>query len=254
MKPQSSFLTLIFSLSVIALVLFSCAKEELLPFLNKSKIDTEQIIDKAIVSTPASTSLKNNLQNEKEFVVNMTPEEPQLLHCNISLNSPSIDAPVECGFKGLIRHFDPPEGGTAPYKGFWTDEDGNEFRPGTFGWSYFYAPDGIYVLTITDASRCTAKFTYEIIAENAILVGFSNTFPTYGTSNNGSAEIGVYSQNQTGGPYTFTWSNGKITTSDNQSRIKSLSSGTYTVTVSGESSPCEIIRKLVVKTVSTDMP
>jgi cell shape-determining protein MreC len=75
MKTKISFLTMILSMSVFALILFSCAKEEILPITDTSKISIEPVLDEANLLASAFTALENNFQNEQAPEINMTFKE-----------------------------------------------------------------------------------------------------------------------------------------------------------------------------------
>src|SRR5690606_30945376 len=65
----------------------------------------------------------------------------------------------------------------------------------------------------------------------------------YGTAN-GSATVTVISGGS--GSYTYTWSNGTITSSGTTSTINSLAVGTYTVNVRDNASGCTVLGAFVV--------
>lgn len=125
----------------------------------------------------------------------------------------SISANVSCagGNNGVINLT--VSGGLPPYRYLWSNRAETE--------DIFNLAAGSYSVTVTDANGCTknASFTLTQPSQPLVINGVVNN----GSGSNGDIDITV-----TGGvpPYTFRWSNGKITED-----VNSLSPGNYTVTV-----------------------
>ena len=82
---------------------------------------------------------------------------------------------------------------------------------------------GTYTVTITDDKKCEVKQSYTITQPTELLANGSSTDETANNANDGTATV-----NPMGGvsPYSYYWSNGKITQS-----ISSLSPNNYSVTI-----------------------
>ncbi|MBL0051106.1 MAG: SprB repeat-containing protein [Bacteroidetes bacterium] len=82
---------------------------------------------------------------------------------------------------------------------------------------------GTYTATVTDANGCTATCSYTVTQPTPLVATCSGTNVTCKGASTGSAAVVA-----SGGtaPYTYLWSNGKTTASNN-----GLSAGTYTATV-----------------------
>lgn len=109
-------------------------------------------------------------------------------------------------------------GGTPPYTYLWSNSSTND--------SLLNVPAGTYTLTVTDATSCSATFSYflnQINTNWSYYVYVSNT--TANCANNGSAVAHVYGGTA---PFTYNWSNGA--TSDT---VTNLAPGIYYVTVTG---------------------
>lgn len=106
-------------------------------------------------------------------------------------------------------------GGTSPYTYLWSNAASSASLSGLIA--------GTYSVTVTDATGCTANSSVTISEPAALSVTVAGNNPTCSNGNNGNALASV-----SGGtsPYTYQWSNGKIT-----SLIGNLQAGTYTVTV-----------------------
>lgn len=104
--------------------------------------------------------------------------------------------------------------GTTPYTYLWSN--------GTTSQTALNLPAGIYAVTITDATNCTATATATLTAPQALVATITATNPT-GSNANGAADL-----TPGGGiaPYSYQWSNG-ATTQD----LTGLTIGTYTVTL-----------------------
>ena len=112
--------------------------------------------------------------------------------------------------------------------------------PYTYSWSngattedLMNLPEGAYVVTITDAVGCTDTENYLLIEPSNVLSEFYDCDPTTDL-----AELFVI--NWVGGDqlYIFEWSNGEITSDSLVSSIDDLANGSYSVTVTGQTSGC----------------
>ena len=116
-------------------------------------------------------------------------------------------------------------GGNAPYTYSWSPVGGT-------GTTASNLAAGIYSLTITDASTCTATQTVQVTNSSGPLVTVSSTSVSCNGGNNGSGTATV-----TGGtaPITYSWSpmGGTGATASN------LPQGTYTIVVT-DASPCSV--------------
>ena len=116
--------------------------------------------------------------------------------------------------------------GTGPYTYVWSN------GATTAGISSLAA--GSYSVTVTGNNSCSATAATTVSVSGALLINTSAVGTTCGNSN-GSASVTA-----TGGPFTYTWSNGATT-----STISNLAAGTYTVTVNGQSG-CNATQSVVV--------
>src|SRR5581483_6627002 len=109
-----------------------------------------------------------------------------------------------------------PNGGSAPYTYVWSN-GGSSATENTLA-------AGTYTVTIMDAHGCTGTGSVTITQPTAIVASASSaTNVTCYGGNNGTATV-----SPSGGtaPYTYNWSNGGTSATDNN-----LTAGTYTVTV-----------------------
>ncbi|MBL0051111.1 MAG: T9SS type A sorting domain-containing protein [Bacteroidetes bacterium] len=106
-------------------------------------------------------------------------------------------------------------GGTAPYTYLWSNGKTTASNNGLSA--------GTYTATVTDSKGCTAKCSYTVTEPSYVVAMCSGTNVNCYGGNNGSASVTA-----SGGTpsYTYMWSNGKTTSSNNN-----LSAGTYTATV-----------------------
>ncbi len=109
-------------------------------------------------------------------------------------------------------------GGTAPYTYLWSN--------GITADSLTSVPSGLYTLTVTDATLCTATFEYYL---NQTSTDWSYYVYVSSTNANCSAN-GTALANVVGGtsPFSFLWSNSATTPA-----ITGLASGIYSLTVTG---------------------
>ncbi len=104
-------------------------------------------------------------------------------------------------------------GGTVPYAYSWTNGKTTSVVTGLFS--------GTYTVTVTDHNGCTTTQTVTLTQAAGPSATSSGTNPT-------CVALGSVTVSPTGGttPYTYSWSNGKTTSS-----VTGLSSGTYIATV-----------------------
>lgn len=129
-----------------------------------------------------------------------------------------------------------PSGGTPPYSGVLTDEDGNVY-PGLDN-----LPEGTFTYTVRDKQGCIATETYVLasnatpyIIESAVKDECENLF-------NGAITLFVQT-NQGGTSYDFDWSNGVSQTDDEFGGIgyiNGLETGNYALTVTDNNTGCTL--------------
>lgn len=149
--------------------------------------------------------------NGCEDIASITITEPTLLVASSLLDSnASCNGAADGGATASAL------GGTAPYTYLWSDNQVTASATGLMA--------GTYAVTVTDANGCTDTSAVTV-TEPVLLV--ASTVVDSNASCNGFADGGA-SASATGGtsPYTFLWSNNDAGTS-----ADTLSSGTYTVTV-----------------------
>lgn len=123
-------------------------------------------------------------------------------------------------------------GASSPYTFLWTNAETTEDLSGLSA--------GAYSVTVTDANGCTATSSGVVAEPTAISVSSSISSASCGVSD-GEIDLTVSGGSS---PYTFLWSNAE-TTED----ITSLSSGTYTVTVT-ENTGCTKVESFNVSSTS----
>jgi gliding motility-associated-like protein len=156
------------------------------------------------------------------YTVQVTDANGCILVDSVSINAPALLAPnptiinTDCGLcNGSISLA--PTGGVGPYSYNWL--------PGNFTTSSITnLCAGLYTVTITDATGCTATQVIPVINPNTGMVAVTtNTSISCNGSCNGLATVGLSAGN---GPFTFLWSNGS--TNDT---ISSLCAGFYLVLI-----------------------
>ncbi|MCT8338426.1 Ig-like domain-containing protein, partial [Flavobacteriaceae bacterium TK19130] len=119
-------------------------------------------------------------------------------------------------------------GGTPPYSYSWSP--GGEITQTITGLS-----DGTYTVTVTDANGCTATASTTVnpgTCQN-LTASTTSTPVTCNGDSDGSASVSVSGGV---GPFTYSWSPGGQTSTT----ITGLSAGTYTVTVTDETTQCTV--------------
>lgn len=116
-------------------------------------------------------------------------------------------------------------GGTGGYTYAWSNNQNTEDLSNLSG--------GSYVLTVSDASGCTATTQVIVANTDGPQIDFNDNPPSCAQGNNGAISLAV-----SGGqaPYTYLWSTGATGVI-----ITNLSAGTYTVTVTGANSCANIV-------------
>lgn len=114
-------------------------------------------------------------------------------------------------------------GGISPYVYDWTEGEDTDFRNDL--------PAGSYSVTVYDDNNCSASTNFDITNINTEIQLSSAIVDEYNGDNAGSINLSVSGGDPT---YTYSWQPGGETTQD----LSSLSGGTYTVTVTDDSS-CE---------------
>jgi hypothetical protein len=168
MKPKISFLTLIFSISVFTLILFSCAKEELLPLINTSKVFTQPVIDEANLSASASVPFENKFQKEQRSKITTTLSE--------TLESINTYVQARTDSKVAIRAFTCSDGGETLIVYNPDYSDLNFYNSTEFEIQWF--KDGELVGNRTRLN-CICKGKYAVIViDNVSITGIGRAFYT----------------------------------------------------------------------------
>ncbi len=116
-------------------------------------------------------------------------------------------------------------GTTGPYTYQWSNGANTE--------DLMNLPADTYIVTITDSAGCTDTENYTLVELSNVLTDSYNCDPTTDL-----AELFVL--NWIGGDqlYIFEWSNGEVTSDSLVSSIDDLAAGSYSVTVTGQTSGC----------------
>ncbi|MBK7964152.1 MAG: T9SS type A sorting domain-containing protein [Bacteroidetes bacterium] len=141
---------------------------------------------------------------------NVTITEPSVLAATTSSND------VNCNGAATGSASVSPSGGTAGYTYFWTPSGGTAATATGL-------TAGNYSCMITDANSCVVTELVTIAEPTAIAITQFSTNVACNTGTNGSASVSVSGGN---GPYTFLWSNGGTTDTENN-----LTAGNYTCTI-----------------------
>jgi hypothetical protein len=126
-------------------------------------------------------------------------------------------------------------GGTSPFTYIWSNGATNENISNLIA--------GAYSVTVTDASGCSALTTSTITQLATINLSSTVTDASCGGNNNGAIDLTV-----SGGvtPYDFNWSNGAISED-----ISGITSGNYTVIVTGANGCSAILSNILVGELTT---
>ncbi len=116
-------------------------------------------------------------------------------------------------------------GGSSPYTYAWSN--------GGSGSSISGVTNGTYTVTATDANGCTGVSTATVGVSNNPSLSCSVTVSSPVSENNGSDGALTVAVSNGSGNYSYAWSNGA-----NAQNINSLSPGTYTVTVTDNTTGC----------------
>jgi hypothetical protein len=105
-------------------------------------------------------------------------------------------------------------GNGAPYTYLWSSGNTTD--------SLINVPSGNYTVKVKDALGCTTQATFKVLNQKQLMINATSQLPNCNQSN------GSLSVTATGGiePYTYTWSNGDITSS-----ISNVPQGSYSVTI-----------------------
>jgi len=115
-------------------------------------------------------------------------------------------------------------GGTLPYSFLWSDFTTNE--------DLINSPAGVYTVTVTDGSNCTATGSYTILEPTAIVIQFAITDAACGDS---TGQVIATVSGGTG-PYSLMWSTGDVSDT-----LSGLPAGSYTLTVT-DSNNCKAMQ------------
>ncbi len=132
---------------------------------------------------------------------------------SVALTLTASSTNTTCGFTNGSASVSPVTG-TGPFAYLW--------NTGAITPTITNLASGVYKVTVTGASNCTATAT-RTVASSRPLEAYTVVVHTKCGNNNGSASVEILSAS---GPFTYVWSNGRTTSS-----IFSLAPGTYFVTV-----------------------
>ena len=123
--------------------------------------------------------------------------------------------------------------GVPPYTYTWSN--------GATGSTITDLPAGTYTVTVTDASGCSRKLSYQILSPTVIGITSKVSNAQCGVEGSYSIDLSV-----TGGkyPYTYLWSTGATT-----QNVSGLNSGTYSVAVK-DALGCTVTRQFTVDPIS----
>lgn len=143
----------------------------------------------------------------------------------------TASTPVSCGAVGDGTATATVSAGTQPYSYLWSDAASQISQTAT------NLVTGSYTVTVTDASGCTVSSTVSVTGLGPdVTVSQTNVTGCFG-QNNGSISLNV-----SGGqaPYNYSWSNSQST-----QNVFTLTAGSYTVTVTDNSS-CATIKNITI--------
>lgn len=142
----------------------------------------------------------------------------------------AISPPSSCNSSDGVVYFRgfPISGGTAPYSYLWNT------GATTLGLSNLSA--GVYTLTVTDVNNCSAEFDFDLMASGSPEVNLLSLVPQCEGFTDGS--ILILASSSEISDFDFQWSNGVVTNNAYESSISNLAAGTYSVTVTVNSTGC----------------
>jgi len=146
---------------------------------------------------------------------------------SLSINTSSVHPTCYNGSNGTINTT--PVGSSGPYTYVWNDGPVTQNRTGLAA--------GIYTVTATSSTGCTASASVSLAQPAQISVTLHPFALTCFNSNNGAITSTVGGGNS---PYSYIWNNGDITSSN-----IGLSSNTYTVTVT-DNKGCTVSQSVLV--------
>lgn len=140
---------------------------------------------------------------------------------DIATNSTAVSCPG--GINGTVSAA--AAGGSSPYTYAWSN-GGNTS-------TITDLTNGTYTVTVTDANGCSGVSTATVAISNSPSLSCSVTITSPVSENDGNDGALTVNVSNGSGNYSYTWSNGANTQS-----ISSLSPGTYTVTVTDNTTGC----------------
>ncbi|MGD1848913.1 MAG: T9SS type A sorting domain-containing protein [Salibacteraceae bacterium] len=182
------------------------------------------IILSLLLMLPAITQAGNNdaapVKNRPALSVALTPSG----FLNVSASPTSGFSSVSCFGSSDGTAAVQATNGVFPYTYQWSNGSSSDNQ---FGLSA-----GVYTVTVTDLTGCSAVFTDTVGSPDSIIIQFSaNTPPTCGGCNDGSVVANAFD----GTPnYSFLWNNGFGSGPGTSSFNNNLSAGIYTVTVTDQ--------------------
>ncbi|MBK9717138.1 MAG: SprB repeat-containing protein [Saprospiraceae bacterium] len=158
---------------------------------------------------------------------------------------PSSCASMDGGLRVLSSS---QQGGQAPFNYHIEDQHGNRYTLDNNSYVGNLS-SGKYYFVVTDANGCTGRYGIDLIAEDGFHITLSNLQHTCQGSSDGLIEIYSIS-NDINETFNYHWSNGinhlNIPWAD-PSLIDHLSAGKYCVTVTSNSTSCELIDCYTIK-------
>jgi hypothetical protein len=138
---------------------------------------------------------------------------------------------------GILEVSKGPDGGTPPFTYEWSNGESGKLIENLEG--------GDYQLTMIDELGCTATITFTVTVTGQPIINNSEITNTCADQNTG--EIGVLASSTVGGELDFLWSNGS-----SDFLIDSLSSGSYTITITDQLNNCTLVKTYEVVDFSSD--
>jgi len=112
---------------------------------------------------------------------------------------------------------------------------------------------GTYFHFATDAVGCYGVTELELIPQSAPNLGIPLIDGSCPNQSNGAFSM-IADNNANGTDYNFSWSNGVIQNNINHTELWDLTSGTCTVTITGNNTNCEIINEYEIPEIIPDIP